>query len=122
MYQAISGGEESDIFTKYQPKPQKTLFNSKTAKIFGENCKTALQGLKIGVYNDWSSDCDGEMSSSFKRVVNTLRDNFGASVVDLQIPLLEEMRASHVISITSEMNSTMIPRDNNRHLHGFFFF
>lgn len=105
----IAGADERDIFTPLLSTPD-LLFPP-------FNPSAPLSSIKVGVYKPWSSDCDKEVYLSFQKGVECL-EKYGAQVVEVGIPLLEQLRIAHVITITSEMNSAMYPRNDKRHLHG----
>ncbi|XP_025906115.1 fatty acid amide hydrolase-like [Nothoprocta perdicaria] len=78
-------------------------------------CAPDLRGLKLGV--DWTffKACDAEILSICEKAVEFLRSQ-GASVVEVFLPEMEEVRVSHGISILSEMRDFLQP-DFNKHFH-----
>uniref|UniRef100_A0A8C3JU25 Amidase domain-containing protein n=1 Tax=Calidris pygmaea TaxID=425635 RepID=A0A8C3JU25_9CHAR len=78
-------------------------------------CAPDLKGLKLGV--DWTffKACDAEVLSICEKAVEHLR-SLGASVVEVSLPEMEEVRVAHVICILSEMRDFLQP-DFNKHFH-----
>ncbi|KAK2544470.1 fatty acid amide hydrolase [Columba livia] len=76
-------------------------------------CASDLKGLKLGV--DWTffKACDAEILSICEKAVQHLQ-SLGASVVELSLPEMEEVRVAHVICILSEMRDFLQP-DFNKH-------
>ncbi|CAI5796421.1 Amidase domain-containing protein [Podarcis lilfordi] len=71
-----------------------------------------LKDLKLGV--DWTffKACDAEILATCQKAVKFL-EGLGASVVDVSLPELEEIRVAHVICILSEMRDFLQPDFNN---------
>ncbi|XP_053145952.1 uncharacterized protein LOC128342566 isoform X2 [Hemicordylus capensis] len=71
-----------------------------------------LKGLKLGI--DWTffKACDVEIESVCRKAVKFL-EAFGASVVNVSLPEMEEVRAAHVICILGEMRDFLQPDFNN---------
>lgn len=71
-----------------------------------------LKGLKLGI--DWTffKACDVEIGATCQKAVAFLED-LGASVVDVSLPEIEELRMAHVIAILSEMRDFLQPDFNN---------
>ncbi|KFW89688.1 Fatty acid amide hydrolase, partial [Phalacrocorax carbo] len=78
-------------------------------------CAPDLKGLKLGV--DWTffKACDAEVLSICEKAVEHLQ-RLGASVVEVTLPEMEEVRIAHVICILSEMRDFLQP-DFNKHFH-----
>ncbi|GAB0177627.1 uncharacterized protein LOC129207839 [Grus americana] len=76
-------------------------------------CAPDLKGLKLGV--DWTffKACDAEVLSVCEKAVEHLQ-SLGASVVEVSLPEMEEVRVAHVICILSEMRDFLQP-DFNKH-------
>ncbi|XP_066469738.1 uncharacterized protein [Tiliqua scincoides] len=71
-----------------------------------------LKGLKLGI--DWTffKACDVEIRGTCEKAVAFL-EGLGASVVDVFLPEIEELRMAHLISILSEMRDFLQPDFNN---------
>ncbi|XP_060092762.1 uncharacterized protein LOC132570278 [Heteronotia binoei] len=71
-----------------------------------------LKGLKCGV--DWTffKACDAEILTVCQKAVGFL-ESLGASVVDVSLPEVEEIRVAHVVCILSEMRDFLQPDFNN---------
>ncbi|KGL76625.1 Fatty acid amide hydrolase, partial [Tinamus guttatus] len=76
-------------------------------------CAPDLKGLKLGV--DWTffKACDPEILSICEKAVEYLQ-SLGASVVEVFLPEMEEVRVAHGICILSEMRDFLQP-DFNKH-------
>ena len=65
-----------------------------------------LNDITIGIYNEWFEDADTSIVLACKKAVKSL-EALGATIVEIKIPELEEVRVAHLISIISEVSSTM---------------
>ena len=65
-----------------------------------------LDGLKIGIYNDYFNDCDNEIALKCRAALSHL-ESLGAKLVDITIPELEDTRVAHVITIGCEFASAL---------------
>uniref|UniRef100_A0A493TLM8 Amidase domain-containing protein n=2 Tax=Anas TaxID=8835 RepID=A0A493TLM8_ANAPP len=76
-------------------------------------CAPDLKGLKLGV--DWMffKACDAEVLTICEKAVEYLK-SLGASVVEVSLPEMEEVKIAHVICILSEMRDMLQP-DFNKH-------
>ncbi|XP_040427349.1 fatty acid amide hydrolase-like isoform X1 [Cygnus olor] len=76
-------------------------------------CAPDLKGLKLGV--DWTffKACDAEVLTICEKAVEYLQ-SLGASVVEVSLPEMEEVKIAHVICILSEMRDMLQP-DFNKH-------
>lgn len=64
----------------------------------------SLQGVKIGIYKQYFQDASKEIVDLCYKFVEKL-ESFGALVIPIEIPHLEEFRVAHINCITSEMMS-----------------
>ncbi|XP_038657877.1 fatty acid amide hydrolase-like [Scyliorhinus canicula] len=73
-----------------------------------------LKNIKIGI--DWKffKDCDTEIFDACQKAVQYLK-SFGATLVDLHIPELEEVRISHIACILSEIRQSLHVDFNNHY-------
>ncbi len=65
-----------------------------------------LNGLKVGVYNEYFNHTDEEIKILCRAALSNLKD-MGAELVDVIIPELEDTRVAHVITIGSEFASSL---------------
>lgn len=66
----------------------------------------SLNGLKIGIYQDFFNHCDPSVKSVCKASLQVLT-SLGASIVDIKIPELEETRIAHLITIFAEFSNAL---------------
>ncbi|XP_042305510.1 fatty acid amide hydrolase-like [Sceloporus undulatus] len=100
-YSIIAGPDPLYPYGLCQPKP-----------CFSEILTPDLKGLKLGI--DWTffKACDDEILAICQKAVKFL-EGFGASVIDVSLPEVEEMQVAHVICILSEMRDFLQPDFNN---------
>ncbi|KAF7237565.1 Fatty acid amide hydrolase [Varanus komodoensis] len=100
-YAILAGPDPLYPYGLCQPKPS-----------LSEVITSDLKGLKLGI--DWNlfKACDAEILDACQKAVEFLK-GFGASVVDLSLPEMEEVRVAHVICILSEMRDFLQPDFNN---------
>ncbi|KAK9407800.1 fatty acid amide hydrolase-like [Crotalus adamanteus] len=100
-YATLAGPDLQYPYGLHQPEPS-----------FSENFSTDLNGLKLGI--DWSffKACDTEILAVCQKAVEFLVD-LGASVVEVSLPEIEEVRVAHVICILSEMRDFLQSDFNN---------
>ena len=94
-YHTIAGPDPNDENTLNQP-----------AVKLGDLTKTDLSHLKIGVYPDWFNHAAPEIVSACQGMLNAY-EKAGALIQEIEIPQLDNMRIAHVISILSEMATSM---------------
>ncbi|XP_048358647.1 fatty acid amide hydrolase-like [Sphaerodactylus townsendi] len=94
------------------PDPLYTYGLGQPTPSLSETLAPDLKGLKCGV--DWTffKACDPEILSVCKKAVDFL-ESVGASVVDVSLPEVEEIRVAHVICILSEMRDFLQPDFSN---------
>ncbi|XP_077202359.1 uncharacterized protein LOC143841636 [Paroedura picta] len=71
-----------------------------------------LKGLKCGIDLTFFKACDAEVLSICQKAVASL-ESLGASVEEVSLPEVEEIRVAHVICILSEMRDYLQPDFNN---------
>lgn len=77
---------------------------------FSEN----ISGVRIGIHEDYNSDCDNEITDACCRVVKFLEKDEGCKIQSIEIPELNENRAAHLIVILTEMTTCISEGfDNN---------
>ncbi len=99
LYEIIAGKDPKESITLFQPEPE---LNNAFPK--------DLKGLRLGIYPEWFYDCEETMHTALKSSLKFLEDA-GAEIVEIEIPELEEMRVAQLITIVSEMTTTMSPYD-----------
>ncbi|XP_074856643.1 uncharacterized protein LOC142016206 [Carettochelys insculpta] len=101
-YSILAGPDPLYPYGLQQPKPS-----------LSEILAPDLQGIKLGV--DWTffKACDAEILAVCQKAVEHLQA-VGASVVELSLPEMEEVRVAHVMCILSEMKDFLQP-DFNTH-------
>ncbi len=97
IYAIIAGKDERDPNTWNQPIPSLVNFN-----------KTELNDLSIGVYWPWFRHASQEVVSVCEGFLGKM-ESAGAKIVAIEIPGLEAMRVAHLVTIASEMLTSMMP-------------
>ncbi|XP_062979684.1 uncharacterized protein LOC134397005 [Elgaria multicarinata webbii] len=100
-YAILAGPDPLYPYGLCQPKPS-----------LSEILTPDLKGLKLGI--DWMffKACDAEILAVCQKAVESLA-GLGASVVDVSMPEMEEVRVAHVVCILSEMRDFLQPDYNN---------
>ena len=65
-----------------------------------------LEGVRIGVYQPWFDHAHQEVLQPTRRLLELLREG-GATVVEIEIDGLEELRLAHLVTISLEMRAAM---------------
>jgi len=60
-----------------------------------------LKGMRVGLFRDWTSDGDAEVVAEFDKVVSYLTAS-GVTVVEIEIPHMQQLSFSHGLKISSE--------------------
>ncbi|XP_061494796.1 uncharacterized protein LOC133390353 isoform X2 [Rhineura floridana] len=100
-YAILAGPDPHYSYGLCQPKPS-----------LSEILTPDLKDLKLGI--DWTffKACDAEILAICQKAVKFL-ESLGATVVDVSLPEMEEVRVAHVICILSEMRDFLQPDFNN---------
>lgn len=98
-YAAIAGPDEKDKTSLGQPRVRTDGIT-----------RADLRGVRLGVFPAWFDDADAEVVAACKVALAWLTDA-GATVVELEIPELEAMRISHLVSIVTEMAASQLLHD-----------
>jgi Asp-tRNA(Asn)/Glu-tRNA(Gln) amidotransferase A subunit family amidase len=93
----MAGFDPADPYTAVQPPP--TL-----AGVDGPD----LSGTTVGIYRDWFEDAEPDVISAAEAALRSLEAR-GATVREVELPDLELARVAHLISIASEMLTSMTP-------------
>ena len=72
-----------------------------------------LDGVTVGVYWKYSEDADHEIVQKCKAAVSQLQ-SLGASIVEITIPELEDIRVAHALSIMAEFGNALV-NDCDKH-------
>jgi Asp-tRNA(Asn)/Glu-tRNA(Gln) amidotransferase A subunit family amidase len=95
MYAIMAGPDPKDPFTLRQAPLELSGINT-----------PHLQNIRIGVYSPWFEDASPEIVKACQQQVEYFQ-SLGAVVVPIEIPHLDTMRLSHLITIASEMAASM---------------
>ncbi len=96
-YGVMAGFDPEDPYTAVQPTP--------TLDGVGES---DLSGMTLGVYRAWFEDAESDVVRACDGLLRELEER-GASVREVELPDLELCRIAHLISIASEMLTSMGP-------------
>lgn len=101
-YEVMSGADPHDPNSAGHP-----------AAAIDDRAPRSLAGITLGVYWPWFRDAQPEVV----RICETLLEQMcarGATLVEVEIPELELTRVAHLVSITSEMLTGMLPQIRDR--------
>ncbi len=94
-YDMIAGEDSNDQLSINKPEVEK-----------GHRYTINMSHLRVGIYKEWFNDCDTKVRKANERLLSFFHDA-GASIVEIEIPYLNEMRVAHAITILSEMATAM---------------
>jgi Asp-tRNA(Asn)/Glu-tRNA(Gln) amidotransferase A subunit family amidase len=97
VYSIIAGPDPKDRYTLLQPPVTLSGWNT-----------PHLNNMGCGVYPAWIEHADPEIVTCFKGMLAALEKR-GATLREIEIPELDEIRISHAITILSEMAKCMQP-------------
>lgn len=103
VYAVIAGADPADPNTLHQPPPA-----SLDAGPQGES----LDGLRIGVYRPWYEHASADIVAACDALLEQFTAQ-GATIVPIEIPMLDEMRIAHAATILSEMAASMRSHDDH---------
>lgn len=95
VYTCIAGPDEHDPNSLHQPPASLQDWN-----------KTDLKGLTLGIYRPWFEHAAESIVKSCREMTERLVE-MGATVREIEIPELDEMRVAQAIIILAEMASNM---------------
>jgi Asp-tRNA(Asn)/Glu-tRNA(Gln) amidotransferase A subunit family amidase len=95
-YAMMAGADPEDPISQRQPAP-----------LLPDLADGDLRGVRVGVYRPWFEDAEPDIVAACQAAVEQLVAS-GAEVVEIEIPELAPVRASHLISIVSEMAAAQI--------------
>ena len=96
-YSIMAGSDPLDEHTRYAPEVE--LNQLETGDV---------RGLRIGVFDPYFNDADPAVVQACTRAVDALCDH-GAQRVPIHIPHLGLLRTAHMVTIVSEMLTSMTP-------------
>ncbi len=104
-YLAIAGVDAHDEVSQRQGpmKPVKTMKD--------------MSNVKIGVFEPWANHADEDMRHAYANALRFCEEQ-GATIIDIDIPGLNEMRVGHAVTILSEMTAAMQNHQSNFGQHG----
>eukprot|EP01137_Pigoraptor_chileana_P011564 Opistho-2@62646 len=103
-YLAMAGPDVHDSASQLQPKPHYTP-------------NTGTEKLRVGIFRPFFDHADADIVAACNGAVAALEAK-GATVVQIEIPELEEIKHAHLITIVSEMLTGMAPH-MSQHRHEF---
>jgi Asp-tRNA(Asn)/Glu-tRNA(Gln) amidotransferase A subunit family amidase len=95
VYSIIAGPDPKDANSLIQPAVTLKGWNTPN-----------LEGLRFGIYPEWNEHADPDVVLGFKEMLSKLEKR-GAKIIEIEIPELDEVRISHVVTILSEMAMCM---------------
>src|SRR5262249_1037146 len=97
-YYVIAGNDPRDPYTRDQPPPDLSALY----------VPRDLQGLRIGIFKFFFDDGDKEVVEMCWKTVEQFVAR-GATIVDIEIPELEEMRVALLLTAGSELSHAITP-------------
>lgn len=94
-YSIIAGPDPKDPNTLIQPPVTLNGWNAPD-----------LEGVRLGVYPEWNEHADKDVVSVFNGMLTAFVKR-GATLTEIEIPELDEIRIAHAITILSEMAMCM---------------
>ncbi len=102
VFRIIQGPHEGDLLSGSVPVGIPRSLNGNTR-------------WRIGVCEEWIALCtDKSISANFRQSLEQLQAA-GATIVPFKIPVFEQIRLGHTVTILSEMLATMTPYDGELH-------
>ncbi len=105
-YALIAGPDGRDPNSLVQPPPRLEGWN-----------RTRLNGVTLGIYPAWFEHASPGVAAVCKEMLRQL-GKAGATIREIEIPELDEMRIAHAITILAEMAVCMQPHRRQRRLQG----
>ncbi len=99
-YAIIAGRDAKDPNTHHQPA---LTINDWLYPWLDEK---TVGAMRFGVYREWFNHADPEIVAGNEAMLQKMAD-YGAEIVEIEIPELNEMRIAHSIAILSEMAASM---------------
>uniref|UniRef100_A0A7N2MXI0 Amidase domain-containing protein n=2 Tax=Quercus lobata TaxID=97700 RepID=A0A7N2MXI0_QUELO len=103
VYAAILGSSPADRISLKPSEPCLPILSS-------NDSLNALGSLRLGKYTAWFNDVNStDISDKCEDILDLLSKTHGCEMVEIVIPELNEMRTAHLVSIGSEMLSSVNP-------------
>ncbi len=96
-YEVMSGADMNDPNSAGHPAAE-----------IDDRMPRSLAGIRLGVYWPWFRDAQPEVVAACERLLDRMCTQ-GATLVEVDLPELEATRVAHLITITSEMVTGMLP-------------
>jgi Asp-tRNA(Asn)/Glu-tRNA(Gln) amidotransferase A subunit family amidase len=101
-HQVMAGADPADPHTAGHPAPD-----------IDDGAPRGLHGITLGVYWPWFRHAQPAVVAECERLLGHMVAH-GARLVEIEIPELELARVAHLVSITSEMSTGMLPHIRDR--------
>ena len=101
-YEVMSGADARDPNSLGHPRAE-----------IDDHAPRSLAGVTLGVYWPWFRDAQPDVVASCETLLARMCER-GATLVEVEIPELELTRVAHLVSITSEMLTGMLPHIRDR--------
>ncbi len=95
VYACIAGPDPDDPNSRHQPPVSLDQWDV-----------ADLRGLRLGIYTPWFDHADPEIVADCRAIVERLVE-MGATVHEIEIPELDEMRVAQALTILAEMAANM---------------
>lgn len=105
----VIGGNLRDLALAYQVCAGQDPQDPKTAKGPTPDISDLtkdIKGIKIGVYTPWFDHGREEVVKTARETLERLKD-LGAEIIEIDIPDLDLLRLAHLVTISSEMRTSM---------------
>lgn len=101
-YQVMSGADARDPNSAGHP-----------AADVDDHAPRSLAGVTLGIYWPWFRDAQPDVVTACEKLLGQMC-TLGATLVEVEIPELELQRVAHLVTITSEMLTGMLPQIRDR--------
>eukprot|EP00123_Amoebidium_parasiticum_P017424 comp23847_c0_seq1/m.41662 comp23847_c0_seq1/g.41662 ORF comp23847_c0_seq1/g.41662 comp23847_c0_seq1/m.41662 type:complete len:580 (-) comp23847_c0_seq1:231-1970(-) len=102
-YSLLAGPDPADPHSLHQPKVTFPVFD-----------KEQLRGKRVGVFWDWFEDAQQDVVDVCRESLDRLIESTGMTLVEIEIPMLDELKTAHMITILSEMRHCITPQIETR--------
>jgi len=94
-YSFLAGPDSRQISTKNQPSVDLQNFND-----------AELEGLKLGIFSPWFSHASADIVQNCEEMLEAFKSK-GVKVEEIEIPQLNEIHVAHLVTIATEMLTSM---------------
>ncbi len=94
-YSFLAGPDPRRVFTKDQPPVDLQSFDDSN-----------LAGIRLGVFFPWFNHASVDIVQSCNKMMDSFK-SLGATVKDIEIPDLDEIRIAHVVTFATEMLTSL---------------